>query len=217
MSAQRRICVLTGDIVRSSRLDPRELEDLMQTLKRSSESLRNWTSTKGRPLERFRGDGWQIALTESEFCLRAALFIRAAVRSWSNDADTRIGIGLGTGAIARTLASSSGAAFEMSGQQLEQIRGQERWSFDAEGMASPALELTRALLTSCEGWSSGWTSKQSQVVALAIQPDKPTMTEVANELNVTQQTAQEHFTKAGGRALLRVIEIYENADRKNRL
>lgn len=209
----RRICVLTGDIVRSSRLSRRELEALMRALAEGADMVRHWTSPASPPLERFRGDGWQLALNEPHWALRAGLILRATVRMVSRSADTRIGFGIGSGEFASDLAASSGSAFELSGEQLEQLSGPGRWSFAADGMPSARLDLTAALFTACEGWSSGWTSKQAEAVALLIRPEEPAIVDVAERLGVRAQTVQDHFAKAGGKALLQVLHQYENSAR----
>lgn len=208
-----RICVLTGDIVRSSRLDRGELEALMDALAEGAERVRHWTSPASPPIERFRGDGWQLALREPHWALRAGLIMRATVRMASREADTRIGFGIGSGEFASSLAASGGSAFELSGERLERLTGPERWSFGADEKPSPQLDLAAALFTACEGWSRGWTSKQAQAVDLLVRPEEPAIVDVAERLGVRAQTVQDHFSKAGGKALLHVLHLYENATR----
>lgn len=206
-----RICVLTGDIVRSTRLPKHDLELLMQALGDAAGEIRQWISPPGPRLERFRGDSWQLALTRPRFALRAALILRASVRMHSQYADTRIGIGVGSAELEASLASSSGSAFQHSGKMLEQIKGPDRWAFHAEDTEAQVLDLTRALFTACEGLSRRWTVKQAETVFHLLQPEEPKMAEVAERLDVRPQTIQGHFSKAGGRALLRVVHLYESS------
>lgn len=208
----KRICVLTGDIVRSTRLEKHELESLMHSLLEAADSIRRWTSPPSPQLERFRGDGWQLALTEPRLALRAALVLRAALRMSDPGVDSRIGIGVGSAELATSLATSSGAAFEYSGTQLEKIRGPDRWAFQSEDATAPLFDLTKALFTACEGWSRRWTAKQAETVFHLLQPDEPEMAAVARQLEVRPQTIQKHFAKAGGKALIQVVHHYEQSE-----
>lgn len=206
-----RLCVLTGDIVQSTRLEKHALESLMRALGEAAHSIRRWTSPPSPPLERFRGDGWQLALTDPRLALRATLILRAALRMADPGADTRIGIGVGAAELASSLATSSGAAFEYSGMQLEKIKRPDRWSFQSDYASAPSLELIQALFTACEGWSRRWTAKQAETVLYLLQPDAPEMATIAEKLDVRPQTVQKHFAKAGGRALIQVVHLYEQA------
>ena len=71
-------CVLTGDIVRSASLEPGRLDAAFERLREAAAELLDWTD--GRGLERFRGDGWQVAIAAPALALRAAMRLRAAVR-----------------------------------------------------------------------------------------------------------------------------------------
>jgi hypothetical protein len=206
-----RLCVLTGDIVQSTRLEKHEFESLMRALVEAADSVRRWTSPPSPQLERFRGDGWQLALTDPRLALRATLVLRAALRMTDPGVDTRIGIGVGSAELASSLATSSGAAFEYSGMQLEKIKRPDRWSFQSEYAGAPLLDLARALFTACEGWSRRWTAKQAETVFHLLQPDEPEMASVARKLDVRPQTVQKHFAKAGGRALMQVVYLYEKS------
>ena len=205
------ICVLTGDIVRSTRLQSGKLDDVMNALVEEAEKIRFWTEPASPPLERFRGDGWQLALIEPVHALRAGLLLRAVVRKFDQNADTRIAFGIGSGALGAPLARSQGSAFELSGMGLEKIKGPDRWAIDGELKSEHFLPLARGLFAACEGLSNGWTSKQAEVFGLVAAPEEPKYAEVAETLEVRPQTVQDHFAKAGGRALLRAIHGFENA------
>ena len=205
------ICVLTGDIVRSTELGDRKLDELMKALAKESDRIRKWTQPASPRLERFRGDGWQLVLTDPTYALRAGLLLRATVKKVDQDADTRIAFGIGFGTLGSALAESSGDAFEKSGVQLEKIKGQDRWAVDGDFESGHLLPLVRALFTVCEGLTSGWTSKQADIFGRMGVPEKPKYGEVAKKLGVSPQTVQEHFARAGGRSLLRAIHGFEVA------
>lgn len=205
------ICVLTGDIVRSTRMESGKLDELMDSLSEGADKIRHWTQPTSPSLERFRGDGWQLALTDTGHALRAGLVLRAIVKKFDQEADTRIAFGIGAGRFGSTLANSAGPAFALSGTRLEKIKSQDRWAIDGEFDSQQVLPLVRGLFAASEGLSSGWTSKQAEVFERLAAPDKPKYAQVAKALRVSAQTVQEHFAKAGGRSLQQAIHWFERA------
>ncbi|MBL39277.1 MAG: hypothetical protein CMP07_12795 [Xanthomonadales bacterium] len=206
-----KICVLTGDIVRSTRMESERLDELMRSLSEGADNIRRWTEPSSPRLERFRGDGWQFALIEPVHALRAGLLFRSIVKNFDQDADTRIAFGIGFGALGTALAGSQGSAFELSGMHLEEIKGPDRWAIDGDFKPRQLLPLIKGLFAACEGLSSGWTSKQAEVFGLVAAPEEPKYAQVAESIGVRPQTVQDHFAKAGGRALLRAIHGFESA------
>ena len=205
------ICVLTGDIVRSSRMESGKLDTLMNALAERANEIRYWTEPASPRLERFRGDGWQFVLVDPAHALRTGLLLRAVVKKFDQDADTRIAFGIGFGTLGAALAQSRGSAFEASGMGLEEIKGPDRWAIDGELKPKRLMPLAKGLFAACEGLSNGWTSKQAEVFGLVAAPEEPKYAEVAEILEVRPQTVQDHFAKAGGRALLRAIHGFEQA------
>jgi hypothetical protein len=210
------ICVLTGDLVQSTRMPAGHLENLMAALAKEADNIRRWTSPASPRMERYRGDGWQLALLEPADALRASLLLRASIKRVDQEADTRIAFGFGEGVVEASLAESRGSAFERSGKQLERIKGADRWAVAGASGDLPFFPLIQALFAACEALCRDWTSKQAEVFARVADSErenhkKPTYSELATALGVTRQTAQEHFAKSNGRALLRSIQGFEQA------
>ena len=88
--------VLTGDIVGSRRLTTDEWQSLAQVIDRLSVDLSHWPEVP-LPLARFRGDGWQLLVSDPRQALRVALYIRATLRAEvdARQLDTRVAIGVG--------------------------------------------------------------------------------------------------------------------------
>jgi len=74
--------VLTGDIVRSALLLPAQMDAVRASLLDAVQAVKGWKRglAGGRP-EFFRGDGWQVLLTDPAFAMRAAIFLRASLLS----------------------------------------------------------------------------------------------------------------------------------------
>lgn len=109
------ICVLTGDLVHSTRMPSGHLGNLMAALADEADRIRHWTSPASLRMERYRGDGWQLALMNPTHALRASLLLRTSIKRLDQEADTRIAFGFGEGVIETSLAESRGSAFERSG------------------------------------------------------------------------------------------------------
>lgn len=138
--------VLTGDIVGSRKLSTHELASLFEGVRGVWRCFaeHHGDAVIGE-LDVFRGDGWQVALTQPALCLRAAVFLRAAFRAHSKkmDVDSRIGVGVGSvdRIVQGRLSESNGLAFQRSGSALESLPAKGlRWAFDGgPGFAARSL------------------------------------------------------------------------------
>lgn len=110
--------VLTGDIIGSSHLRSTQLSSVRASLITTANTVRDWKRglVKGE-LEFFRGDGWQLLLTDPSMALRVAIILRASLLA-QGLSDTRVAVGLGS--IDETTSEgkvslSMGQAFALSG------------------------------------------------------------------------------------------------------
>jgi hypothetical protein len=195
--------VFTGDIVKSSELSSEELARIFDGIAAAAEAIASWQDRPTR-LTRFRGDGWQMAVTP-ELTLRAALTVRAAVRRAGKGFDSRIGIGFGEGTIpGSSLANASGTAFLRSGHALDTMKRTTR-------MAAPESSAAlRAVLPLADQIVDGWTVRQAEIGFLLLPPHRPTQTEVAEALDQTRQSVQQQSDQSGVSALLETCVILES-------
>lgn len=77
MNQQNYFAVLTGDIVKSSRLSTSNLEAVRSAVFEAVDVAKGWKRglTKGKP-EFFRGDAWRLLLQDPAMALRVAVFVR---------------------------------------------------------------------------------------------------------------------------------------------
>lgn len=197
--------VFTGDIVRSGDLDTDALSAVFGALEQAARGIGDWPANQAAPVifARFRGDGWQMALP-APYALRAALVMRAAVRTTGKGRETRIGIGIGAAQISGTdLAAAQGAAFVQSGHALDGIKR-------APLLAAPqGPVLLRATLPLADRIAQGWTPKQAQIALHLLVPAPPTHDALAAQLGQSRQLIQKQAEAAGLAALTESIEIYE--------
>lgn len=167
--------VLTGDIVNSSRLNPRERQNLFEAFPRLSVMLRaQYPAEVNYNISNFRGDGWQLIVNNPGKSLEIAIFIRTYLRFAIADKklDTRIAIGVGQVDFVPegNVSAGYGSAYTVSGHLLETLPGNQRMALGfavnehahIKSAAIILVELVDAIITS-------WGASQCQAVHWALQ------------------------------------------------
>jgi hypothetical protein len=208
----KQYAVITGDIVRSSALSPAERRRLLKVIDAGSRQLRRiLTASVPLDIDVFRGDSWQMLVTDPAQSLRAALLFRAHLR-WqmeSHHFDTRLAIGVGTADLLprRRVSEGSGEAFRLSGLALDRMK-KRRMSFSSPGSGCERqLDVVVHLL---DGIAVHWTDKQAHAVIGAMQGW--TQEKIARSWGdppITQQTAAQHLEGAGWYAVDRGLAEFE--------
>jgi hypothetical protein len=172
ISAQKTYAVITGDIVDSSKLSKAKRQALPLALKRASrETRKNFPNEVPLDLDVFRGDGWQLLVTDVVACLRVALFFRACLRSEAERGrglDTRMAIAIGKLDFipGEHVSEGDGEAYRHSGRTLETLQRKEFLSL------TPATEIrwpeVTVVVRLVDAIAQGWTGKQSRAVMGAL-------------------------------------------------
>ncbi|MHB0777457.1 hypothetical protein [Halomonas sp. WWR20] len=164
----KQIGVLTGDVVGSQRIDDKAR--LHDTLDAIMDILAERFGAQGN---RYRGDGFQIALPEPAIAMTAAVLVRAALIRQSPSRqqmwDARIAVGLGFGKIpdASRFADADGEVFVLSGRRLDTL-GQ---TAVRQAIVTPIAELTDelTLLTRfADDIISHWSRYSAEVAYLSL-------------------------------------------------
>jgi hypothetical protein len=190
--------VITGDIVGSTKLSPKQLVDLRKTLDEAVRvfSKRNDECVFKAP-EFFRGDSWQVLLNKPGAALNLALLIQASFIE--RGVQTRAAIGIGTVAsLDKTIATSTGEAFALSGRALENITGNVRLSGALPAHARRLEPWFQAILRISGGLASSWTRRQAEAMRLWLSLVNPTHEAIAQQLQppVTKQSVGDILTSA---------------------
>lgn len=204
--------VLTGDLVRSTDLTDAALNAARHALLSAMTDIGGWKlNLLGSAPDIFRGDGWQILLTEPGYCLRAAFYIRACLKAQALNWDTRISIGLGkVSHVDRNQTSlSTGEAFLLSGQALD--------------VMPSGTNLVVAMAAGIRGWNAlsplgmitsslidDWSQKQAMVACLALAPSPLTQAEMAERLGISQQAVSKALAAAKVSLLLQATSFCES-------
>lgn len=209
--------VLTGDLVRSSRLSQAELERARQCLSVAVAQARGWgAGVVAGELDFFRGDAWQVVLADPAVSLRLALLQRALLRA-AGLGDTRVAIGIGTVTeIDRAKTSrSSGQSFVASGHALDGLVGRQRLVLVLAASApGPVGGLLSAISALCDVVVQRWTQRQAELVGLALDPRAGTHSELGARLEpaITKQAVGKGLLASGWAGLVVALEQMESVD-----
>jgi hypothetical protein len=206
------LAVLTGDIIRSSRLAPAALDAAMAALAGGASAMAGWEGGCDARFSRFRGDGWQCLAPSPTQALRAALFLRAGLSALDRAFDTRISVGIGPGTLPATgdLAAAGGAAFEISGRGLDRMARAEQLAV-AWKTPPPAAGVIGAVFALCDEVSRLWTPRQAEVLIETLSPGEESQETLAAQHGVSQQAIAKRLSGGGDWALRRAITAVEAA------
>ena len=205
--------VLTGDIIKSSRLQPGQLESVRSSLLGAVDVVRRWKRglVKGK-LEFFRGDAWQVLLTDPAMAMRAGILLRASLLA-EGVADTRIAIGLGTvqKVSPRTISLSTGQAFFLSGHGLDSMTQYSRMTVEVPKPAGPLSDWLSAASHLCDALIGQWTRRQAEIVCAAVDPKEPDHEEIARTLRpaVSKQAVAKALNGASWYAIREAVRLFE--------
>lgn len=207
------VAVLTGDVVASSQLGREQRRTLPQLLERAARELqRAFPKAVPYGLEVFRGDSWQLVVTDVAACFRAALFFRACVIADSPGAarlDTRVALAVDRIDFvpAKNVSAGDGPAYRASGEALDRLDPGVRMALAGPGdkaWRDVAVRLVDAVV-------QDWTAKQALAVAGRLRGR--TQAQIAEHWpeRITQQTVARHLARSHWSALEPAIEQVENS------
>ena len=186
--------VITGDIVKSSKLPLDKHKLLVKVMRNCSKEISNIfpDSLKYKP-ELFRGDSWQVLIKKPELALSIALFYRAYLRAKMqlSSIDARMAISIGT---VDFIESSFGVgdAYKISGKALDK-KGKRKIKFVSDIL--PNSDVIDLLIQNSDFISARWTSKQCKIVLLALQ--NRDQKAIASKLRISQQAVSKQIDAAG--------------------
>ncbi len=174
MSKEHLYAVLSGDLVRSSKLTPTQSKHAMEGLREAADAFCGAypKAIVGR-LDTFRHDSWQLLLTRPEMALRAALFLRTAIKRRSDAKtkyDTRVAIGVGTveSIAKRRISDSRGDAFTRSGKGLDAMKGHRLAFVSTDKPPADESWIAHGIVPLLDCVVGDWTAPESRAVHAAL-------------------------------------------------
>jgi hypothetical protein len=197
----RTIAVLTGDIVGSTALGPEKLERAFDALKDCAEQLEGLI---GAPLHftRHRGDGWQVAIENPKYTLRAASAFRASLKALGKGFDSYIGVSKGYSQhpLTSDLNQHNSEAFQGSGKTLEDVKS-SHGTLAVRMNAINDISINReesAAFIFADHLIQGWTPIQAQVMLHFLQDlGTSNYTKAALQLGKSRQAVTKSAEAAG--------------------
>lgn len=205
--------VLTGDIVASSKMSPAELARVRETVLGVRVPLEAWdkAAVLGAP-EFFRGDSWQLVLAKPGLLLRACLLVRGRLKG-AGLGDTRIAVGVGPVASVNEerVSLSTGEAFELSGRALDGMKN-ERMVLAMAASFGAAGDFAAAAMRLCDAMFAGWTARQAEIAAVALEAGADTYAEISRRLSddPTEQAVGKALRGIGFEAVSEALTAFEH-------
>ena len=204
--------VLTGDLVASTEASPEAVNKAMEALASAAGQIAQWPTRENTVIgnthfTRFRGDGWQMLVSAGAFGLRAALLAYATLAARALLPDTRVAVGLSTvdDVPGHDLSDAHGAAFALSGRALARMQGAARLTVAGHRITP----LRSAFIALLDEQISSWTPQQAEAMVLALPPDPPTQTAMAERLGISPQALSYRLSGARWPAIRRILQEWE--------
>jgi len=187
--------VITGDIIKSQDSQPTIwLQTLKQALSTLDKKRSDNTVAKVR-WEVYRGDSFQIEITDARHCFEAALYIKACVKTVKN-LDVRMAIGIGAKSFeGDSITESNGEAFQFSGETLETLKKEKvnlKIKTNNEQLNNELNLYFRLALIAM----NSWTPNSAEIVKLSLEQPKALQKELASQIGISQNTVSERQKRA---------------------
>ncbi len=210
------MAVLTGDIVRSSSLNSARRFELYEGLQQLSALLRaRYPREVPFEMAKYRGDGWQLAVSEPEKAFEISLFIRTWLRFQfgAEKLDTRVAIAVGRVDFVPqdNLSEGYGPAFSDSGKLLDGLK-EQRMGFILSDKGGVFSLMTAQMIKAYDALISAWTPAQCQAVFLALH--SLTQAEIGSRWQpapITQAAVAKHLKSANWELIKEGLSVFREA------
>lgn len=212
---ERHYAILTGDIVGSSELSAAQRKKLLTALQDTSKELRSlYKDVIPFDADIFRGDSWQLLVTQPNLSLRIALLFRSTLKGKMEirNFDSKIFIGIGSidSLPGKRVSLGSGQAFVLSGRGLEKLKNYRM------GIDYPAFgknDYLKLVIQLVDVFASNWTVKQSIAVSGALKGwPQQKIAESWGDDKLTQQAVHKHLLSAFWLPIEEVLEKIESSN-----
>ncbi|WP_338840867.1 hypothetical protein [Flavobacterium ginsenosidimutans] len=179
--------VITGDIIGSRQ---QKSENWVEGLKKILAPLGHTPSQ----WEVYRGDEFQVEVTNPEDALLIAILIKAHLRSIKSDARMSIGFGDKTHNATR-ISESNGSAFIHSGELFETLKKQ-KVTLSMRTGDSDFDEKLNLMLQLALTFMDSWLVQSAEFVALAIENPTLSQEELGQKLGINQAAVSRRQKRA---------------------
>ena len=204
--------VLTGDVVGSSKVPGRRRPLLLNYLKGIFRNVEeSWPGAISKRFEIYRGDSFQVVLSDPSAALCIAIFLRASLRKGfpvndtATTCDARIAIGIGAiDFLPESTAEGDGEAFHRSGRLLDGMR------FTMFAIATPVKDVDEELnteLSLLDAIIGRWSSPQAEAVCYSLRG--LSNVEIAGKLGISAAAVGQRLVGANLKSVDRLLDRFE--------
>jgi hypothetical protein len=216
MGKNKIYAVITGDIVKSGKFGS-DRGKALKILKDALNSLNNFKRKSiGGISDIFRGDSFQIVISEPAYALEIAIYLKAKLLSKNIKGkiiDVRIATGIGNieSINSKNIKESDGEAFRLSGSALDNISKYRRFS-----IKSSIDELNKQLefiSSSIDSITRRWSTEQAEAILLWLKGY--TQTSIGKKLGISQPAVNQRLQLGGHFALSESFDLFKHLLNKN--
>ncbi|MFD0991290.1 transcriptional regulator [Mariniflexile jejuense] len=195
--------VITGDIINSRK--QKEPEIWIRTLKNALSNL----SSETKYWELYRGDSFQIEITDSSYSFIAAIYIKACIKMIKG-LDVRLAIGIGNKTYdGKNVTESNGDAFVFSGEVLETLKKEKQNLKIKTKHKNTDNELNLyfklALIT-----MDNWSVNSAEIVKLSIENPNALQSELGKLVGINQNAISNRQKRAHLEEILELDRMYKH-------
>lgn len=183
------ISIITGDIVNSrGHIQSNNwLEVLKTALSRFGKEPLKW--------EIYRGDSFQLEITEPEKALLTAIYIKACIKTFKN-IDVRMAIGIGNkDFVSEKITEANGEAFVFSGEKFETLK-KERQTLAIQTNNQELNQALNVYLKLALIAMDNWSTASAEFVKTMIENEKLSQQEIGEILGISQSSVSERYSRA---------------------
>ena len=196
------IAVITGDLVKSSKLSSTDYTTALDALK---STFADANAELSAAAEIFRGDSFQLRLDEPECSLRYALLLRLSLFSIANCKVT-MAIGLGESLVNNAQPGNSlGEAYELSGRGLDASQSGSMTLHTNDVNLRDTLSLPTRML---DFMLSSITRKQAGMLYDYIRYKFPEHQKIADLAGTSRQNVSKQLSRAGADLIKDTLLFY---------
>jgi len=181
--------VITGDIIKSREYPHPEI--WLKTLKKALSKLEKNTTL----WEIYRGDSFQIEITDVYHSFEAAVYIKACVKMIKG-LDVRIAIGIGNKTYqGKDVTESNGEAFVFSGETFEALKIEKK-NLQIKTKDSNFNDELNLYFTLASTIMDNWSVNSAEIVKLSLEHPDWLQKELANQINISQNAVSKRQHRA---------------------
>jgi len=216
VDTKKKYAVISGDFIGFSDLPVKDRRKMYYILKDGGADLAAaFPQLMPCEVDMFRGDGWQVLLTDPVMSFRAGLYLKAYIRleTSGKNINTRMAIGIGRidYVPANKVSAGDGCAFRLSGRLLDKMGriGSATLRFVMEDKKKSQL-LDKAVRQAA-GVSDQWTSMQAMAIMGALKGWTSGRISASWKNKISSQTVEKHLDHAGWPAIKDALSGFETA------